>query len=65
MRYIVTDEGRRSAPKGARPLRGSTGEPRRTASGRLFGGTTPTCAALLADTTLRAITAVAVAELEP
>ena len=53
----MTDEGRRTAPKGARRLRRSPGEPHRTASGRLTGGTTPPCAALLAGTTVRAITA--------
>jgi len=56
---IVTDERRRGAPKGARPLRGSPAEPHRTSSGRLSGGTTPTCAALLAGPLLRAITTVA------
>ena len=57
--YIVTDEGRRTAPKGARPLWGSPGELHRSSSGGLFGDTTPPCAALLAGTPLRAITAVA------
>ena len=53
----MTDERRRTAPKGARRLRRSPGQPHRTASGRLTGGTTPPCAALLAGTTVRAITA--------
>ena len=38
---------------------GSPGEPHRTASGCLTGGTAPPCASLLAGTLLRAITAVA------